>query len=94
MTMKKTDESSVTRRSFLAGVAGTAGALAVRRTLAARPAEDAYAMVARVDRARILAAAQRYVVDEPVTVTSSRSNSPTPSSDTSRPRTTRTLLPL
>ena len=72
--MKKTDESSVTRRSFLAGVAGTAGALAVRRTLAARPAEDAYAMVARVDRARILAAAQRYVVDEPVTVTSSRSN--------------------
>src|ERR1035441_7525207 len=39
MTKGEFHESPMTRRSFLAGVAGTAGALAVGRALAARPAE-------------------------------------------------------
>ena len=53
MNEKNMSNGRITRRSFVAGVGGTAGALAVSRALAA-PAEDAYAMVAKVDRARIL----------------------------------------
>ena len=68
-------EGRITRRSFVAGVAGTAGALAVRRAFAAPPtAGDAYALVAEVDRARILGAAQRYLAAEPVTVTAAHSD--------------------
>ena len=54
MTKGEFHESPMTRRSFLAGVAGTAGALAVGRALAARPAEGAYAMVAEGHRHRFL----------------------------------------
>jgi len=63
----------ITRRSFVAGVAGTAGVLATPGALAAPPAEDAYALVARVDRGRILDAAGRYLAEEPVTVTAAYS---------------------
>jgi hypothetical protein len=62
-----------TRRSFVAGVAGTAGVLAARGAFAAPPAEDAYALVARVDRARILDAAEQYLAEPPVTVTAAHS---------------------
>jgi hypothetical protein len=47
--------------------------LAAGRALAAPAAEDAYAMVARVDRARIMDAAERYLAAEPVTVTAAHS---------------------
>ena len=72
MNEKNMSNRRITRRSFVAGVAGTAGALAVSRALAA-PAEDAYAMVAKVDRTRILDAAERYLAEEPVTVTAAHS---------------------
>ena len=66
-------ESGVTRRSFVAG-AGAAGALAVGPVWAAAPSDDGYALVAKVDHARILSAAQRYLAEEPVTVTAAHSN--------------------
>jgi hypothetical protein len=59
---------------FVAGAAGAAGALAVGRAIAAPAADDTYEMVAKVDRARILDAAQRYLVQEPVTVTAAHSD--------------------
>jgi hypothetical protein len=73
MNSENMHEGRITRRSFVAGVAGTAGVLAVRRAFAAPAAEDAYAMVAMVDRARILEAAKRYLAEEPVTVTAAHS---------------------
>jgi Alginate lyase len=66
-------ESRITRRSFVTGVAGVAGTMAFRPAFAA-PAEAAYDMVAKVDRARILNAAQRYLGEQPVTVTSAHSD--------------------
>ena len=63
----------MTRRSFAAGVAGAAGMLALRQVWAASPNDDGYALVAKVDRARILAAAGRYLSAEPITVTAAHS---------------------
>src|SRR6185437_10806372 len=62
----------ITRRTFVTGVAGVAGAIAFRPAYAAS-AQDAYDMVAKVDRARILSAAQRYLGEQPVTVTAAHS---------------------
>ena len=66
-------ETRITRRSFVTGVAGVAGTIAFRPAFAA-PAEAAYDMVAKVDRARILNAAQRYLGEQPVTVTAAHSD--------------------
>jgi hypothetical protein len=59
------------RRSFVAGVAG---ALAARPVWAAVAADDGYSLVAKVDRARILSAAQRCLDEVPVTVTAAHSD--------------------
>jgi hypothetical protein len=59
-----------TRRQFVSGVAG---AIALGTTGVAF-AEDAYAMVAKVDRERILKAANQYLIDAPVTVTAAHSD--------------------
>ena len=67
-------ESGITRRSFVTGVAGAAGALALGRTAAAQLRDDAYSLVAKVDRTRILSAAQRYLAEQPVTVTAAHSD--------------------
>jgi Alginate lyase len=63
----------MTRRGFLKAATGAAGALAAGRAKAAL-VEDVFTMVASVDRKRILAAAQRYLSYEPVTVTSAHSD--------------------
>ena len=72
-TTSKPHPNRITRRSFVAGVAGTAGTLALHPASAAPTSEDTYTMVAKVDRARILDAAQRYLAEEPVTVTAAHS---------------------
>jgi hypothetical protein len=61
------------RRDALKAGAAAVGSLAFRRAFAA-PSNDAYTMVASVDRARILSAAQRYLSETPVTVTSAHSD--------------------
>jgi Alginate lyase len=65
--------SNLTRRRMIAALSGAAGLIAIqpRRGWAA---DDAYSIVATVDRARILTAAQRYLTDEPVTVTAAQSD--------------------
>jgi len=62
----------MTRRRFVGVAAAVAGALAVPGAGVA-PAEDGYALVAAVDRTRILGAAKRYLAEQPVTVTSAHS---------------------
>ena len=64
----------ITRRSFVTGMAGAAGTFAVGPALAALASDDSYAMVAKVDRARILSAAERYLAEQPITVTAAHSN--------------------
>ena len=61
---------SVTRRQFVGGAAGT---IALGATGVAY-AEDAFAMVAKVDRERILKVANEYLIEAPVTVTASHSD--------------------
>jgi hypothetical protein len=65
--------SEMTRRQFVSGIAAAVGTFAVRTTGAAT-STAAYALVAKVDRTRILAAAQRYLTEQPVTVTSAHSD--------------------
>ncbi len=60
---------NVTRRQFVGGVAGTIAL----GTAGVAYAEDAFAMVAKVDRERILKAANEYLTEAPVTVTASHS---------------------
>ncbi len=62
----------MTRREFVASIAGAAGAVAVGKAYAA-PAEDGYDLVAKVDRERILSAAGKFLAEEPLTVTSAHS---------------------
>jgi len=57
-----------TRRQFVGGLAGAAGAFALG-TAYAEPKMDGYALVAKVDRERILREAKGYLVEEPLTVT-------------------------
>ena len=68
----------ISRRRFVGGVGASAAVMAAGDGFVARAAaaksEDAYAMVARVDRARILAAAGRYLNEAPVTVTAAHSD--------------------
>jgi hypothetical protein len=61
-----------TRREFLASVVGTAGHFAVESAWA-KDATTPYDLVAVTDHARILAAANRYLSEQPITVTSSHS---------------------
>jgi len=61
---------NVTRRQF---VGGAAGAIALGMAGVAF-AEDAYSMVAKADRERILRAANQYLTEAPVTVTASHSD--------------------
>jgi hypothetical protein len=63
---------TMTRRRFVQTAASVAGALAAGRAIAASP-EAVYAMVARIDRKRILTAAQHHLAEQPVTVTSAHS---------------------
>jgi hypothetical protein len=74
-TMHRNASSQVqmTRRSFVAGLTGTAGVLAVAPVWASSSVGDSYAMVAEVDRPRILSAAQRYLAEQPITVTAAHS---------------------
>jgi len=62
----------MTRRRFVGGLAGAAGALAVG-AVRATPEESGYGLVAKVDRARILKAADAALTQEPVTVTAAHS---------------------
>ena len=64
-----------TRREFLITAAGATAYLASRVAPAStsRAITDPYALVAKVDRGRILAAATRYLQDQPVTVTAAHS---------------------
>ncbi len=64
-----------TRREFLAITGGTVGYLSSRFVWAAGPhgKPTPYEMVMQVDRERILAAANRYLPEKPVTVTAARS---------------------
>jgi hypothetical protein len=64
---------SPTRRQFVAGLATAAAALAAPQAFASNK-EDAYILVAMVDRKRILAAANGYLTAEPLTVTSAHSD--------------------
>ncbi len=64
---------AMTRREFVTTVAGAAGALAIPEARAAT-GSDGYALVAKVDRARILADAQKYLAEEPQTVTVAHSD--------------------
>jgi Alginate lyase len=64
--------TSTTRREFLALAAATGAHLSVRSEWAS-DAEDPYNLVAATDRARILAAANRYLTEPPITITASRS---------------------
>jgi Alginate lyase len=61
----------VTRRDFLWMTAATAGCFAAGAAWATAP-EAPYTLVAKQDRRRILAAANRYLAEHPVTVTASR----------------------
>jgi hypothetical protein len=61
----------MSRRWFVATAMGAAGACAVPAW--AMDGESAYALVARVDRGRILKEAQKYLDAEPVTVTAAHS---------------------
>ena len=61
-----------TRREFLASAVGTVGYLAVG-TAWAKEAISPYDLVAATDRTRILAAANRYLSEQPITVTASHS---------------------
>jgi hypothetical protein len=74
MNLHSLTGTRITRRSFVAGIAGTAGALAVRPAWAAPSPNDGYAMVAKVDRTRILSAARRYLAEQPITVTAAHSD--------------------
>ena len=67
-----TMDMGMTRRQFVASIAGAAGAVAVGKAYAA-PAEDGYDLVAKVDRERILSAARKFLAEEPLTVTSAHS---------------------
>ena len=62
-----------TRRKFLGQAIGTAGFFSVRSAWAAAEATSPYNLVAATDRARILVAANRYLSEQPVTVTASHS---------------------
>jgi len=64
-----------TRREFLVTAAGATAYLASRVAPAStsRAITNPYGLVAEVDRGRILAAATRYLQDQPVTVTTARS---------------------
>ena len=67
------NETAVTRRRFVATMAAAAaGTVALPRAWAAT-GDDAYALVAKVDRARILSAAQGFLAEKPQTVTSAHS---------------------
>ena len=66
-------DMGMTRRRFVASMAGTAGAVAAGKAYAS-PANDGYALVAKVDRERILSAAQKFLAEEPLTVTSAHSD--------------------
>ena len=66
--------TQMSRRSFVTGMAGAAGVLAVGPAWAAPTPNDGYAMVAKADRTRILSAAQRHLAEQPVTVTSAHSD--------------------
>jgi Alginate lyase len=61
-----------TRRDFIALAAATAGYLSARSAYAIH-AENPYHLVATNDRVRILAAANRYLSEQPITVTASQS---------------------
>jgi Alginate lyase len=61
---------TLTRRHFLTTLTAT---LALRKSLAAT-STDPYALVAKTDRTRILTAAQRYLTEQPITVTASHSD--------------------
>jgi hypothetical protein len=61
-----------TRRKFLAGASVSFASLALRNAAAADSATP-YDLVATTDKARILAAANRYLAEPPVTVTASHS---------------------
>lgn len=61
------------RRKFLAGITLAATSLVVRAFWAHATDESGYDLVARVDHHRILAEANRYLDENPVTVTSTRS---------------------
>src|SRR5271170_3577317 len=64
---------TTTRREFVTLAVGTTGCLALRPAWAADGATP-YDLVAATDRARILAAANRYLSDQAVTVTASHSD--------------------
>jgi hypothetical protein len=74
MNLESGTVGRMSRRSFVTGVAGAAGALALRRATAAQIHDDGYGLVAKVDRARILSAALRYLTEQPVTVTAAHSD--------------------
>ena len=61
-----------TRREFLAVAGGTAGYFFSSSAWAMASKPTAYDLVAEVDRKRILAAADRYLSAQPITVTASR----------------------
>jgi hypothetical protein len=63
---------ALSRRAFVGGVASVAAGVATRG-FGLAPVRDAFALVAEVDRARILAEAQRYLSEAPVTVTAAHS---------------------
>ena len=62
----------MTRRQFVTTMASAAGALAISEANAAM-GDDGYTLVAKVDRARILTDAQKFLVEEPQTVTAAHS---------------------
>jgi hypothetical protein len=64
--------SRLTRRSFLQTTVGAAAALATTKAFAAKQ-DSTYDLVARVDRARILAAADHALTEQPITVTAAHS---------------------
>ncbi len=74
MNIKRMRAFHMTRRSFVTGIAGVAGSRAVENAWAERTPNDGYTLVAKVDRKRIVTAAQRYLAQEPVTVTSAHSD--------------------
>jgi len=65
--------AEITRRQFAGGVTAAAAMLALRKAHAAT-SRDAYDLVAKADRARITTAANRYLGEQPVTVTSAHSD--------------------
>jgi hypothetical protein len=64
--------TSMTRRRFVSGMAAAAGIVTIG-SAAGKSADDGYALVAKVERARVLNAARQYLTQEPVTVTSAHS---------------------